>query len=613
MIDIIKYIPKIQELIDAIEHLFTVAQADGPQLSDLADAFGNSKKHWAKAATRIRRELLRGRKPRKCSHRVCKKRGKLQVFVVPELIDKVINRVAERRSREVLTPHLPAEHVGLLAKTSLQKASQGIANHVRDHHHDHVLVGDAAACHESLQPTSAIDQFESWGADPWTIQWLRRFYKRNKKNVKGIGRGLSFSPVLAAAALLRVYARLRPWAKHVVWTGDDFLAFVDPANATNAANEFEAGLKDVGLHSNVKKNYLGPITGNWSFGGYVFEDGIAAPKPAAIERLTLKLDEALPADPVKAGRVVDGWCAQYVPTISSPAVAAASNDIKDKHGKGFGLHAGISKIAARTRPWDVSLPGITAGSKSASKVESPQTRSYSLSPCFSQSNGSPLNKIAAIAAARPPSRGADLVSGSSPETLLDPARRDPDILHLRWEPERFPVLARGGLMQLAGASGHDLMRIAEALEENLQHGRFRGIGYRDANTFIEQHLGQTMDEARHLIAVARCADQFAWGEPDEDIDPPIGLLKATLHVRSRKRWAEHHRRALLSLVVEGVVSIRAVKEAVRRSLRAARRVVRQWSRKERRRRKLKASLWIRQKDGRIFILRGGEGETLRIP
>jgi hypothetical protein len=599
-------IPTFEELFKAIEHVVKTAKRnDSPHLDRLTRELGTNKYEWVNAAKRYRRLLFLDRCPRACDVVSAEVKGKLQHFAIDDVFGRVMARVVERKLRNRLQPHLPEESVGLVAGTSLQRTMIGVIRYVHDHREDHVVVGDAAACFETARPKAAIRAFEELGADAWAISWLRRFYTRNRGIVRGLGRGLAWAPWLSAITLLPVFKRVRPLTKAMVWTGDDFLAFVEPKMATMAWNELEQGLRDQGLQPSEKKKYVGAVTGRWSFGGHVFVDGRPAPKRSAIDRLHEKLD----GEKSKTG-TVNGWAGQYAGTANSKEVEEANNKIREKHGMDLpDLPALMTNIVAAWAPAGASLPGQLAGVyQEDSQVRSAQLGSYFSPPGEIQVGRS----SAAIPAAPPPSRGAH-ASTSPPETLL--VHRDPDPLNLRWRPELFPALRPGELMKLALANATDFMLYAEALEDCLDSGRYQQLGFKAPEIFVEHHLGEQLDVVLLMAEVAAVARRFSWGKnaDGDDDDPPIGVLRALLRMRSTKQWARDQREVLLGLAAAGLMSVRAVKAAVRQSLRHGGQVVASMTRHERTGQKLQARLDVRLTNGQQHALIGGGAWWLQCP
>jgi hypothetical protein len=189
----------------------------------------------------IQRELRRGRRPRPCrTHCGPDRSGKPHVYAQPlDVKEKIIHRVVERRLRRVVEGLLPEEYVGRTG-TSVQRAALGVKNHIKAA--GAVAVVDVARCYESIRPGRMLRRLKQVGVGGWELEWVSQFVCRNRDRLPGIGRGLAFAPIMAAAYLLPVFQRIKPLARAIVWVGDDFLAF---ARSDASAKEIQVAAHEV--------------------------------------------------------------------------------------------------------------------------------------------------------------------------------------------------------------------------------------------------------------------------------------------------------------------------------------------------------------------------------
>jgi len=206
------------------------------------------------------------------------KSGKLKSYVkLGDARDLVIARVIAgelRRQLDCYLPHVPPQHVGceLVA----------LARHKPD---SWLLQLDLIECWESIDPFKALSALEKLGAHPAITSWLRGFYRRWGKSFRGLGRGIAWSPILAAAYMLPLYNTSRDLR---YWVGDDLIY---ACKSESAAIELEGKAREVlaslGLqaHTDRPKYYRGPVTGQFTFAGLDFARGRANLKSSTLERL----------------------------------------------------------------------------------------------------------------------------------------------------------------------------------------------------------------------------------------------------------------------------------------------------------------------------------------
>jgi hypothetical protein len=346
-------------------------------------------------------------------------------------------------------------------------------------------------------------------------------------------------------------------------------------NTVVAAHE---ALADLGLAPSRKKGYVGPANGRWSFAGLVFEHGRAAPKPGAISRLMSGIAAAFPMVE-KMRNSMAGWAGQYLPALTSFEVIRAGNLLREKYGKEVPDLVSLMAItAARTRSWRVPLPGQQAGVfERMGPTDQPGNAQADSQGYLYHSESSEMFHRAAEAGHNPPSQEAG--AGSHPKGSSSPPgtflNRPPDPINLVACPQRFPRLREGELLRHAGRSGCDFILWSEYLGECLQRGRYAVLGCANAREFITGHLAADPRQVRRIIEIAGLAREVFQLEDLDQPDPPIGLIKALLHVKSELPWVRNFQRSvLMQLVADGEVSVRQAKKTLRRSLRRARRIAR---------------------------------------
>jgi Reverse transcriptase (RNA-dependent DNA polymerase) len=280
-------------------------------------------------------QLRQGRGWRPCwTSEVESKLGKRFTVVRLPVEDAVIARAVERELRRHLEKVLPPEQVGLVRGSSLQVAMRRTSSFVCAHPNWFVARFDVEGFFENLKPAVALKALKKLGAPDDVIEALRKFYRVNGKRFDGIGRGLSFAPLLGGVALLEVLRVVRKHVQDVVWTGDDFLLFSPDLNAVQRAKDAaDLTLGELGLSPSPSKSYLGPVAGPWEFAGLRFEDLLPHPKPGATDRLIEKVDAAMvEGKPEKASRVLAGWAGQYLPAAESEEILKTSADLSAKYG-----------------------------------------------------------------------------------------------------------------------------------------------------------------------------------------------------------------------------------------------------------------------------------------
>jgi hypothetical protein len=274
-------------------------------------------------------QVQRGRCWRPCWTHANRETPEKPIVLLPK-VDAVLARLTEGELRFHVEPLLPPEHVGLARGSSLQRTMVEVADFVRANPELTVLRLDVAHCYESISPSTALEALADLKTPRDEMRALRAFYRVNAGRFKGIGRGVAFAPLVAAATLLTVFRAIRPHVAHVVWTGDDFLCFSsDTAALERARNAANDELARLGLSASTSKFYLGPVAGAWGFGGFEFDQLRAHPTQVAVSRLVSRVEAAMSVgDIAKAARIVQGWAAQYLAAAGSPLIETASARIR---------------------------------------------------------------------------------------------------------------------------------------------------------------------------------------------------------------------------------------------------------------------------------------------
>jgi hypothetical protein len=519
-------IPTHAEIVEACAHL---ANRDVPLPGTPPDPHGFGKQ--------LHSELQRGRLPRA----VCHSRRKGKTFTTPSTYqDRVCNRVVERRIRSLVVPRLPPEHFGLVAGTSVQKATECLARWLEEcGPDDHVVRLDVAGCFEGIDRGRALAQVEALGVDAWTMRYIRAVYRRSRPIVRGLGRGLAFAPLIAAHYLLPVYEAVRAHSARVIWVGDDFLVLVDDGNAATAVlNAALAAILALGLRPSAGKTYARPVTDTWTFAGLVHKGQRTSPRQKALARVRDKVTKAKSV--ASASGVVAGWAGYYRGiTLPNPEISRLSYDLADAH---HGDLPDITKLLAAPR-----------ARRRAPQPDLLEVRESAFGPARSRGSGS-------VASLRENGECPTLWAADMPLCIEAALPRGP------WR-----------------VSGHEGRAILELLaqwahREALRRGLLSDPDDPDADYLCTGHerIGQ------HL--------------PEDVFD---ALSKFDL----RKRWASVQAMWMVGLYFDGLVDARAIKDAVRWSLERARRVHASTRRDREYRRRHRWLAWwvIRAIDGRLFV------------
>lgn len=174
----------------------------------------------------------------------------------------------------------------------------------------------------------------------------------------------------------------------------------------------------------------------------------------------------------------------------------------------------------------------------------------------------------------------------------------PDSVDLLYHPERCRPLAPGELWSIIDTSGHDLVSWAVALDQVVKRRAFVSLGYAHPDAFIRGFLAIEPSELRRIVRLGLLArDAFASNEVLAT-DPPTGLLRSLLRIRSKRHWATVVTTLLLDLVGLGRVSPTQAKKAALAAKRRAHRLKVERRKGWRPRSRKRASRWwVQTRDG----------------